>query len=114
MLETIVGNRNGYYCLLFLYHYGEVYPSIIAKGLQEKTLTPIRAQLRRLEEGGIIKGRKVGRATMYSFNERSTIVKLLKEIVKIEYDNILPKDKEKLFSVRSRSRRQGKPVINGN
>lgn len=114
MLETLLGNRNAYYCLLFLYHYGETYPNMIAKALKENTLTPIRAQLRRLEEGGIIKGRRVGRATMYSFNERSSIVKLLKEMVKIEYDQILPRDKEKLFSIRSRPRREGKPIIREN
>jgi hypothetical protein len=114
MLETLVGNRNAYYCLLFVYHYGEVYPNIIAKALQEKTVSPIQAQFRRLTEGGIFKSRKVGRATMYSFNERSSIVKHLKEMVKIEYENILPKDKERLFSIRTRPRREGKPVINGN
>lgn len=114
MLETILGNRNAYLCLIYLYHYGEAYPNMIAKALGEKTMTPIKAQLRRLQEGGVLKGRKVGQTTMYSFNERSTIVKLLREMVKIEYDTIPAKDKEKLFSIRSRSRREGKPVINGN
>ena len=114
MLETILGNRNAFLCLIYLYHYGEAYPNMIAKALNEKTMTPIKAQLRRLEEGGIIKGRKVGQTTMYSFNERSSIVKLLKEMVKIEYDAIPTKEKEKLFSIRSRSRREGKPVISGN
>lgn len=114
MLETILGNRNAYYSLLFVYHYGEVYPNLVAKSLGEKTLTPIQAQFKRLEEGGILKGKKIGRATMYSFNEKSSIVKHLREMVKIEYENILPKDKEKLFAIRARPRRTGKPVINGN
>lgn len=114
MLETILGNRNAYNCLLFVFHYGEVYPNMVAKALHEKTMTPLKAQFRRLEEGGILKGRKLGRATMYSFNEKSSIVKHLIEMVKIEYENILPRDKEKLFNIRSRPRREGKPVINGN
>lgn len=114
MLETILGNRNAYICLIYLYHYGEAYPNMIATALNEKTMTPIKAQLKRLEAGGILKGRKLGRVTMYSFNERSSIVKLLKEMVKIEYDNIPVKDKEKLFATRSRTRREGKPIINGN
>ena len=114
MLETILGNRNAYLCLIFLYHYGEAYPNMIATALNKKTMTPIKAQLRRLEEGGIVKGRKVGRVSMYSFNERSSIVKLLKDMVKIEYDTIPIKEKEKLFALRSRPRREGKPVINGN
>lgn len=114
MLETILGNRNAFLCLLYLYHYGEAYPNMIANALDENTMTPIKAQLRRLEAGGILKGRKIGRSTMYSFNERSSIVKLLKEMVKIEYDAIPMKEKEKIFSIRSRARREGKPVINGN
>lgn len=114
MLETILGNSNAYYCLIFVYHYGEVHPSVVAKALNSTTRTPLNAQFRRLEEGNVLKGRMVGRAKMYSFNEKSSIVKHLREMVKIEYENILPKDKEKLFALRVRPRRTGKPVINGN
>jgi hypothetical protein len=114
VLETILGNHNAYLCLLYIYHYGEAYPNMIATALNEKTMTPIKGQLRRLEGGGILKGRKVGRTTMYSFNEKHIIVRLLKEMVKAEYDSILPGDKEKLFAMRSRPRREGKPVLNEN
>ena len=114
MLQTILGNKNAYLCLLYIYHYGEVYANMIANAQQASTMSPIVAQLKKLAEAGVISGRKVGRTTMYSFNERSSIVRLLKEMVKIEYDNILPQDKEKLFSIRSRPRRVGKIIINEN
>jgi hypothetical protein len=53
----------------------------------------------------------MGKMNLYFFNEKAAIVKPLKEMIAIEYDNINQADKNKLFNHRARSRREGKPVI---
>ncbi len=96
--------------MLYLYHYGEVYPSLIADSLGT-SLNPIKGQLKKLSDAGILSRKKMGKMNLYFFNEKVAIVKPLKEMISIEYDNLNDKDKNKLFKHRARSRREGKPVI---
>jgi predicted transcriptional regulator len=110
MLEKLFGSKSAYWVLLFIYHYGEVYPAMIAENL-ETSANPIKGQLKKLSNVGILLRKKTGNVTIYFFNEKAAIVKPLKEMLKIEYDNISSADKNKIFKLRARSRREGKPVI---
>ena len=110
MLEKLLGNKSAYWVMLYLYHYGEVYPTLIADSLQT-SLNPIKGQLKKLSDAGILSRKKMGKMNLYFFNEKAAIVKPLKEMIAIEYDNINQADKNKLFNHRARSRREGKPVI---
>jgi len=110
MLETLLGNKSAYWVMLYLYHYGEAYPTMIADALGI-SMNPIKAQMKKLSDAGILARKKTGNVNMYFFNEKAAIVKPLKEMIRIEYDNISTADKNKLFKHRSRARREGKPVI---
>lgn len=110
MLRTILGNDSAYWVMLFLYHYGEVYPTLIADSL-ETSMNPIKGQLTKLSDAGILSRKKIGNVNLYFFNEKAAIIKPLKEMIAIEYDNISTADKNRLFKRRARARREGKPVI---
>lgn len=111
MLATLLGNESAYWVMLFLYHYGEVYPTMIADALGT-SMNPIKGQLKKLSDAGILSRRKMGNVNLYFFNEKAAIVKALKEMIAVEYDNISKADKNKLFKLRSRSRREGKLILN--
>ena len=97
--------------MLYLYHYGEIYPKMIADSL-EVSVNPIMGQLKKLSDAGILARKKTGNVSLYFFNEKAAIVKPLKEMIKIEYDNINAADRNRLFKHRARARREGKPVLN--
>ncbi len=59
MLEGVFGNRTTEKVLLSLYLYGETYVSAIAKDFRVAE-NPIRAQLDRLEQTGIIHSKQAG------------------------------------------------------
>jgi predicted transcriptional regulator len=110
VLETLLGNKSAYWVMLYLYHYGEIYPTMVADAL-ELSMNPIKAQLKKLSDAGILARKKTGNMNIYFFNEKAAMVKPLKEIIRIEYDNISSADKNKLFKHRARARREGKPVV---
>ncbi|HXH76016.1 MAG TPA: hypothetical protein VNJ08_13685 [Bacteriovoracaceae bacterium] len=110
MLEKLFGNKSAYWVMLFLYHYGEVYPTMIADAL-EISMNPIKGQLKKLNDAGILLRKKTGNVNLYFFNEKSAFVKPLKELIAVEYANISSNDKNKIFKRRARARREGKPII---
>lgn len=110
MLGTLLGNNSAYWVMLFLYHYGEVYPTMIADALGT-SMNPIKGQLKKMSDAGILSRKKTGNVNLYFFNEKAAIVKPLKEMIAVEYDNISKSDKNKLFKLRNRARREGKPII---
>jgi hypothetical protein len=90
--------------MLYLYHYGEVYPTLIADSLG-LSLNPIKGQLKKLADARILMRKKTGNMNIYFFNEKAAIIKPLKEMIAIEYNNISASDKNKLFKHRARARR---------
>ena len=77
----------------------------------ELTLSAVQKQFARFEEAGILVSKLVGRTRVYFFNKKSKAAIKFYELVKVYYDGLSQKDKEKIFSERRRPRRQGKPVI---
>ena len=110
MLEGIFGNKTVEKVLLSIYHYGEIHAQAIASDF-DVALNPIRAQLDRLEKVGVVISKPAGRMRLYQFNPKSPYSKLVKEIVKLLYESIPLSEREKLFKVRRRPRRKGKPII---
>ncbi len=109
MLEYLVGSRSCEQVLLFISARGEGYPREIARffGVDYK---PIRNQLDRLEIGGILRSRSVGRTRLYSFNPRCPFLAELKNLL-VKVMTFCPEDlKEKLIMNRRRPRRLGKPL----
>ena len=94
--------------LIFLQARNEGYAREIARFF-ETDHYPIQEQLERLEGGGIIVSRAVGRTVLYEFNPRYALLKELKAILEkaISY---YPDDlQERLLMNRRRPRRRGKP-----
>jgi predicted transcriptional regulator len=61
MLEGIFGNKTAEKVLLHIYHYGEVHASAIAQDY-EIAINPIKGQLNRFEEAGILASKEIGRS----------------------------------------------------
>ncbi len=109
MLDKIFGNKTAEKIMLHIYHYGDTYPSAIARDYNI-ALTPIQNQLQRFEEAGVLISKMVGRTRVYKFNKRYSLTGPFIKLVKIVYDALSLEDKEKIFKKRRRPRRKGKPV----
>jgi hypothetical protein len=112
MLEAIFGNRTAERVFLHIYHYGEVHARAIADDYGV-VVNPIRSQIEKFENAGILVGKAAGRTRLYSFNKKSPFVKPLQELLKIAYESIPIEEREVLFAARRRPRKKGKPVLNG-
>jgi predicted transcriptional regulator len=111
MLDLILGSKTAQKLFLHLFHYGESYPSAVAKDMKV-SLGAVQKQFERFENAGIIISKLQGRTRVYQFNMKNgAIVKPFKEIIGIIYNSIPLDEKEDLFSTRRRPRRAGKPVI---
>jgi DNA-binding transcriptional ArsR family regulator len=110
MLEKILGSDTAMKIMLHLIHYGEIYPSAVAKDYQI-SLSAVQKQFARFEEAGILVSKLVGKTRVYFFNKKSPTVKPFMDLVKVYYNGLSIDDKEKIFAERRRPRRPGKPVI---
>lgn len=112
MLEAIFGNKTAERVLLHIYHYGEIHARAIADDY-DVVVNPIRNQIERFENAGILVGKEAGRTRLYSFNPKSPFIKPIRELLKIAYESIPIEEREVIFLTRRRPRKKGKPVING-
>jgi len=110
MLEGIFGNENAEKVLLHIYHYGEIHASAIANDYGV-ALTPIKKQLERFEESGVLVAKNIGRARVFSFNPKSAYAEPVKQIIKILYASLSLEVKKKIFGIRRRPRKKGKAVL---
>jgi DNA-binding transcriptional ArsR family regulator len=110
MLDKILGSDTAMKIMLHLVHYGEIYPSAVAKDY-ELSLSGVQKQFQRFEEAGILVSKLVGKSREYVFNKKSPMAKPFIDLVKVYYDGLSLEDKEQLFAARRRPRRPGKPVL---
>jgi len=110
MLDKILGSETAMKIMLHLYHYGEIYPSAVAKDYQISQ-SAVQKQFERFEEAGILISKLVGKTRQYAFNKKSPLAKPFIELIKVYYDSLSLEDKENIFGERRRPRRAGKPVI---
>ncbi|MCY4643167.1 MAG: winged helix-turn-helix domain-containing protein [Bacteriovoracales bacterium] len=111
MLDLILGSKTAQKIFLHLYHHGESYPSAVAKDMKI-SLGAVQKQFERFESAGIIISTLQGRTRLYRFNMKNgAVVTHFKAMVKIVYTSISLKEKRKIFSVRRRPRRTGKPIL---
>ncbi|TGL46627.1 ArsR family transcriptional regulator [Leptospira wolffii] len=108
-LDGVFGNKTAGKVLLHVFHYSEIHAAGIANDYHV-AVTPIKNQLIRFEQSGILTSKMVGRARVYLFNSKSALTKPIKEILSIVYNTMPLTEKEKLFSTRRKPRRKGKPV----
>ncbi len=111
MLDKILGSKTAQKIFLHLYHYGETYPSGVARDFGI-SLGQVQRQFDRFEEAGVLVSRLSGKTRIYIFNKKQgAVVKPFIELIRVYYDSIPLKEKEEIFSTRRRPRRRGKPVI---
>jgi predicted transcriptional regulator len=109
MLEPLLGSTNAERVLLFMLAREEGYASEIAKFF-EKGLFGIQKQLDKLENGGILVSRKVGRTRLYRFNPRYVFVKELRSLLDKALSFYPPEEQDRLRIFRRWPRRKGKPL----
>jgi predicted transcriptional regulator len=108
LLEPIFGSSNRERVLIFLQAREEGYAREIARFF-ETDLSPIQDQLEKLETGGVIVSKQVGRTILYRFNPRYALLEELKPLLN-KAISFYPDDlQEKLLMNRRRPRRRGKP-----
>ena len=111
MLNLILGSETAQKIFLHLYHYGESYPSAVAKDFS-MSLGQIQRQFERFETAGILISKLSGKTRMYQFNKKFLLTGPFIEMVKMVYDSLPLDEKEILFPSRRKPRRAGKPIIN--
>ena len=109
MLEALFGNSTIEKILFTLLVYGEGYALGIAKSFNAP-VNRIQQQLRRLENGGIVASRLIGKVRIYSLNPRYPFLKELQAFLTKAYEFIPEKEKEAYYRKRTRPRRAGKPL----
>lgn len=109
MLESLLGSRSREQVLLFIVARGEGYAREIARFF-DVDYRPIRNQLLKLEEGGVLVSRPAGRTTLYTLNPRcpyrDELVALVEKVLTFCPEGL----RERLMRNRRRPRRQGKPL----
>jgi hypothetical protein len=109
MLQPIFGSENRENVLIFLWARGEGYPRQIARFFNSE-LSSIQDQLDRLEGGGVVVSRLLGRTRMYQFNPEYAFLDELKALLG-KAVSFYPRDRiEELTMDRRRPRRRGKPL----
>jgi predicted transcriptional regulator len=109
MLAPVFGSENKERVLIFLFARGEGYATEIARFF-ETDLFGIQNQLDRLETGGILVSRKVGRTRVYTFNPRYALVNELKSLLEKTLSFYPQELQEALLMNRRRPRLRGKPL----
>lgn len=109
MLSPLLGSENSERVLIFILKREEGYAREIARFF-DVALYAIQKQLEKLEKGGILVSRKVGRTRLYDYNPRYPFLKELTALLEKAY-SFYPEDvREKLEMNRRRPRRKGKPL----
>jgi len=107
-LEPLLSSTNKERILVFLQAREEGYARQIARFFNTD-LSPIQDQLEKLEAGGVIVSREVGRTILYQFNPRYAFLNELRELL-AKALSFYPDDTQaRLLENRRRPRRRGKP-----
>jgi len=107
MIEVILGSKNAERVLLYIHARGEGYAREIAR-FYETDLLPIQKQLDKLEAGGVLVSREVGKTRPYVFNPRYPFLNELKALLEKAFSFFPPEERDKLTMNRRRPRARGK------
>jgi len=109
MLEPLLGSQAAEKALMYLYCRGEGYPRQMARDCGS-TLSAMQKQLDRLENGGILYSRNLGRVRLYRFNPRYPFLAELKALLEKALAFYPEDERQALLTARERPRRAGKPI----
>ena len=108
-VDVVLGGRTAAQVLLFIENYGEAHGNQIAKTFGIPA-SMVQRQLKRLEAGGIIVGRTIGRSRLFTWNPRSRTAKNLRLFLQAELESLPEEVLDKYFRQRTYPRRTGKPI----
>jgi predicted ArsR family transcriptional regulator len=108
LLETLFGSKNRERILIYLQARDEGYAREIAR-FYNTDYYPIYNQLAKLEAGGVIVSRKVGRTIVFQFNPRYALLAELRALLEKALSFYPENLQEQLIRNRRRPRRRGKP-----
>ncbi|RLA71442.1 MAG: ArsR family transcriptional regulator [Epsilonproteobacteria bacterium] len=109
MLEAIFGSKNRERVLQFILANGDGYAKEIAD-FYDTSLDPIQKQLEKLELGGVLVSKNVGRTRLFVFSPRYAFLNELKALLERAREYYDPDEIERLTMGRKRPRRAGKPL----
>jgi hypothetical protein len=109
MLEVILGSKNVERVLIYIYTRGEGYAREIAR-FYETDLLPIQKQLDKLEAGGVLVSREVGKTRPYVFNPRYPFLNELRALLEKALSFYPEDQREELTMNRRRPRAKGKAL----
>ena len=109
MLEPLLASTNCERVLVFLAARNEGYLREIADFFQTSP-SPLLKQLEKLENGGVLFSRQVGRTRLYGFNPRYPFQKELKALLDKALTFYPEEIRTALLVSRQRPRRKGKPL----
>lgn len=109
MLEPVLGSLVREQVLLFIHAHGEGYAREISRYF-EASLDSVQKQLKRLENGSVLKCERKGRTVIYSFNKKylflSELRRLLDRVGSCYSSDIKIKNTEKRYLKRYREKKK--------
>lgn len=105
MLEPLLGSRNKERILLYLRIRKEGYAREISRFFGTD-LAPVQKQLERLENGGVLYSRSVGRTRLYGLDPRYPFLGELRSLLDKTLAFYPPDEKERLTMTRMRQRKE--------
>ena len=109
MIEILLGSKNAERVLIYIYSREEGYAREIAR-FYSTDLKPIQQQLDKLEAGGVLVSREVGRTRPYTFNPRYPFLNELKGLLEKAFSFYPEEEREELVMNRHRPRAKGKSL----
>jgi len=109
MLLPLLGTENSERVLIFLLTRNEGYAREIAQFF-DTNLYAIQRQLDKLEAGGILVSRTVGRTRLYQFNPRYPFLNELKQLLEKALSFYPEEVRQNLIMNRRRPRKRDKPL----
>lgn len=109
MLETLFGSKNRERVLQYILANNEGYAKEISD-FYATSLDPIQKQLEKLEFGGVLVSKSVGRTRLFTFNPRYAFLDELKSLLLKARGYYDPVEIQRLTMIRKRPRRTGKPL----
>ena len=108
MLEPLLGSQDAEKALMYLLCRSEGYPRQMARDCGS-TLSAMQKQLDRLENGGVVYSRDLGRVRLYRLNPRYPFLAELKALLEKALQFYPESARQALLLARERPRKAGKP-----
>jgi len=109
MIEVLLGSKNAERVLVYLFSREEGYPREIARFFSAD-LKSIQNQMDKLEKGGVLVSREVGRTRPYMFNPRYPFLNELKSLIEKAFSFYPQEEQDRLTMNRRRPRAKGKAL----